>query len=55
MTLKGARVYTIIGMVLGENWPTLRAYIHKFDLLIGAVLIAGAVWWVRRHLKSRTT
>ncbi|MCL1925605.1 MAG: DedA family protein [Syntrophorhabdaceae bacterium] len=43
-----------IGMVLGENWPTLRVYFHRFDMLIGAVLIAGAVWWVRRHLKSKT-
>ena len=43
-----------IGMKLGENWPALRGYFHKFDLLIGAILIAGAVWWVRRHLKNRT-
>ena len=42
-----------IGMVLGENWPTLRGYFHKFDVLIGAVLVAGVVWYVRRHLKQR--
>jgi membrane protein DedA with SNARE-associated domain len=42
-----------IGMVLGENWPTLRGYFHKFDLLIGAALVAGIVWYVRRHLKNR--
>jgi membrane protein DedA with SNARE-associated domain len=44
-----------IGMVLGENWPTLRGYFHKFDLLIGAVLVAGIVWYVRRHLKQRAS
>jgi membrane protein DedA with SNARE-associated domain len=42
-----------IGMVLGENWPTLRGYFHKLDLLIGAALVAGIVWYVRRHLKNR--
>ena len=44
-----------IGMVLGENWPTLRGYFHKFDVLIGLVLVAGVVWYVRRHLKQRVT
>lgn len=42
-----------VGMVLGEQWPTLREYFHKFDLLIGAVLVAAIVWYVRRHLKNR--
>ena len=42
-----------VGMVMGEKWPTLRGYFHKFDLLIGAVLIAGIVWYVRRHLRNR--
>jgi membrane protein DedA with SNARE-associated domain len=42
-----------IGMVMGERWPVLREYFHKFDLLIGAVIVAGIVWYVRRHLKNR--
>jgi membrane protein DedA with SNARE-associated domain len=42
-----------VGMVMGETWPTLREYFHKFDLLIGAALLAGIVWYVRRHLKNR--
>ncbi len=41
-----------IGMVMGEQWPTLREYFHKFDLLIGAVIVAGIVWYVRRHLRN---
>jgi membrane protein DedA with SNARE-associated domain len=40
-----------IGMKLGENWDTLGTYFHRFDALIGAVLAAGAVWYVWRHLK----
>lgn len=42
-----------IGMVMGERWPTLRHYFHKFDLVIGAAILAGIVWYVRRHLKHR--
>jgi membrane protein DedA with SNARE-associated domain len=42
-----------IGMVMGERWPTLRYYFHKFDLVIGAVIVAGIVWYVRRHLRNR--
>ncbi len=42
-----------VGMTMGEKWPTLREYFHKFDILIGAVLVVGIVWYVRRHLKNR--
>ena len=42
-----------VGMVMGERWPTLRYYFHKFDLVIGAAIVAGIVWYVRRHLKNR--
>ena len=42
-----------IGMVMGERWPVLREYFHKFDLLIGAAIVAGIVWYVRRHLRNR--
>lgn len=39
-----------IGMKLGENWNTLGVYFHRFDALIGVVLAAGIVWYVRRHI-----
>lgn len=42
-----------VGMVLGERWPVLRGYFHKFDAAIGIAIAAGAAWWVRRHLKNR--
>ena len=42
-----------VGMVMGERWPTLKSYFHKFDLLIGAVIVVGIVWYVRRHLRNR--
>lgn len=42
-----------VGKVMGEKWPTLRVYFHKFDLLIGAVLAAGMIWFVLRHFRNR--
>lgn len=42
-----------IGMVMGKRWGTLRYYFHKFDLVIGAVIVTALVWYVRRHLRNR--
>ena len=39
-----------MGFKLGEHWHTLESYFRKFDILIGALLIVGVVWWIRRHL-----
>lgn len=37
------------GMILGENWNSLRVYFEKFDFIIIAAVIIGIIWWVRRH------
>jgi len=41
-----------IGKKMGDNWNTLRAYFHQFDLVIGIVIVAGIVWYVWRHLNN---
>ena len=43
-----------VGFKLGERWNTLGAYFHKFDLVIGLILVAGAAWFIRDHWKHRT-
>jgi membrane protein DedA with SNARE-associated domain len=43
-----------IGFKLGEKWDTLGAYFHKFDLVIGALIVAGVAWFVWDHWKHRT-
>ncbi|MCA1642115.1 MAG: DedA family protein [Acidobacteria bacterium] len=43
-----------VGQVLGEQWDkneTLKTWFHRFDFLIGFVILAAAVWWVWRHVK----
>lgn len=42
-----------IGMKLGENWDTLGAYFHKFDIVIGILIAVGAVYYIWRHVKNQ--
>ena len=42
-----------VGYKLGEKWDTLGVYFHRFDLAIGAVLVAGVAWFLWSHLKKR--
>jgi membrane protein DedA with SNARE-associated domain len=42
-----------IGMKLGENWDTLGAYFHKFDIVIGFLIAAGVVYYIWRHVKNQ--
>jgi membrane protein DedA with SNARE-associated domain len=39
-----------VGFRMGEKWDTLGFYFHRFDAVIGAVILAGAVWWIWRHI-----
>ena len=38
-----------IGMKLGQHWHILGAYFHRFDAVIGIVLLIGIIWYIRRH------
>jgi membrane protein DedA with SNARE-associated domain len=40
----------VIGVKLGENWNTLGVYFHRFDAVIGIILLVLVVWYVRRHI-----
>lgn len=42
-----------LGMRLGANWNHLSTYFHKFDAVIGLLVLAGIIWWIRRHWKHR--
>jgi membrane protein DedA with SNARE-associated domain len=39
-----------VGLKLGENWDSLKGYFHKFDLVIGIIIIAGIALYVYRHV-----
>jgi membrane protein DedA with SNARE-associated domain len=43
-----------VGQLLGEQWDkneTLKTWFHRFDFLIGILIVLAVVWWVWRHLK----
>jgi membrane protein DedA with SNARE-associated domain len=46
-------VLAYAGLKLGERWTTLRGYFHRFDTIIGILIILGAVWFVHNRWKNR--
>jgi membrane protein DedA with SNARE-associated domain len=40
-----------LGQKLGEHWDTLGSYFHRFDEVIGLLILAAAAWWIGRHLR----
>ncbi len=38
-----------IGLKMGERWPEMRHYFHKFDIVIGAVILIAIVAWLYLH------
>ncbi|MDA8419992.1 MAG: DedA family protein [Pseudomonadota bacterium] len=55
-TFTGSFIWSLglawIGMKLGSHWDTLGPYFHRSETAIGAFLVAGAAWYLYRHLKS---
>lgn len=45
-----------VGMKLGERWdtdPRLRTWFHRFDVVIGAVIVLAVVWFVWSRWQHR--
>ena len=43
-----------VGQRLGREWdtnPTLKTLFHRFDFVIGIVIVLAAAWWIWRHIK----
>lgn len=41
------------GKKTGDNWEILGAYFHKFDIVIGIIIVLSIIWFVRRHIEIR--
>jgi membrane protein DedA with SNARE-associated domain len=41
-----------IGQIMGENWPRLKDYWHKFDYIIGGIILIGVAIYVWHHIKA---
>jgi len=43
-----------VGQKLGEKWnqdDTLKTWFHRFDFVIGIVVVLMGAWWIWRHIK----
>jgi membrane protein DedA with SNARE-associated domain len=43
-----------VGQKLGEQWdkdPRLKTLFHRFDFVIGIVIVLAAAWWIWRHMR----
>lgn len=46
---------TYAGVKMGENWESIRQYLHKFDLTVGILIVVFLIWFVWRHIKHSKT
>lgn len=42
-----------LGLKLGENWRSLSQYFHRFDAIIGVLLLAGLAYFLYSHWQHR--
>ncbi len=42
-----------LGMKLGENWRSLSQYFHRFDAVIGVLLLSGLAYFIYSHWQHR--
>jgi len=43
-----------VGQKLGEQWdkdPRLKILFHRFDFVIGILIVIAAAWWIWRHVR----
>jgi membrane protein DedA with SNARE-associated domain len=43
------------GLRLGARWEILRDYFHRFDAVIGVLLVAAVIWFVYTHWTNRVS
>lgn len=41
------------GMKLGPRYTVLREYFHRFDAVLGVIIVVGVVWFVHNRWKNR--
>ena len=46
-------LFAWLGVKMGNNWELIREKLHKFDLLIGTIIILAIILYIWRHLKHR--
>jgi membrane protein DedA with SNARE-associated domain len=45
-------VLTYIGMILGEQWNTLKVYFHEFHYVIAGGTVIFIAWYIKHHIQN---
>ena len=45
--------FVLLGYFLGASWPIVEQWLGRAGLVVGLVVIAASVWWLRRHRHDR--
>lgn len=48
-------ILAFAGYKLGENWQTVGSTLHKYDILVGIVVVALVALFIYRHVKRPVT
>lgn len=41
-----------LGAKMGQHWDGLRPYFHKFDFVLGILIVIGGIWFIRSRIKA---
>ncbi len=52
-SLLWSALLTYVGLVLGKNWNRLEPYYHKFEIVIGFILVIFFLIYLEKHLNFR--
>ena len=42
----------LAGAKLGDNWEKLKPLFHRFDFVLGLLIVVGGIWFVRSRIKA---
>jgi membrane protein DedA with SNARE-associated domain len=41
-----------LGQRAGDNWKYQRPWFHRFDAVLGVIIVVGAIWFIRSRIRA---
>ena len=45
--------FSLLGYFVGASWPLVERWLGRVGFVVGALVIAVTVWWLRRHHREK--
>jgi membrane protein DedA with SNARE-associated domain len=45
-------IFIVLGWVLGANWTVVKQYTTIIEIVVLAIMVCGAVWFVQRRWRA---